>query len=110
MGQSIEGGEFYAGGVRRFQKDDKPVPRGIEFPAWGFEEKLHELKVNGAAEVVSQYRFGEAVKALLLQFEGDSDRLTEDECRRFIEQNPDFSSYHPALVRAVAEKFKSTEQ
>lgn len=90
MGQSIAGGEFYAGGAQRFQKEGQPAPKGVEFPARGFEEKLHELKVNGAAEVVSQYRFGEAVKALLLQLEGDLNRLTEEECRRFIEQNPDF--------------------
>lgn len=110
MGKTMEGGEFYSGGAARFQKEGRPEPRGIEFPAKGFEDKLYELRVNNAAEVVSQYRFGEAVKALLSRFKGDPKNLTEQVCLEFIEQHPDFKTYHPALVRAVAETFRSTEQ
>lgn len=110
MGKTLEGGEFYTGGVKRFEREGLPTPSGVQFPAKGFEDKLLELRANHAAEIVRKYRFGEAVKALVARYEGDLDQLTEEVCTKFIEGNPDFSSYHPALVRAVAETFKDTEQ
>ena len=95
-------GEFYGGGIRRFQKEEYPAPKGVELPRKGFEEKLEELRAGEAAEIARKYKIGKVIDGLLNDH--SIEEFTSDFCEEFVRRNSEFSGYHPALVRAVAEE------
>ncbi len=95
-------GELYTGGMRRFQREGYPTPKGVELPHKNFQEKLEELRAGDAAEIARKYHFGEVITQLLETH--DIEDLTPEVCEKFIYENQKFSGYHPALVRAVAEE------
>lgn len=97
-------GEFYTGGIQRFQREGYPTPNGVEFPSKDFQEKLEQLRAGDAAEIARKYKLGKAVEELLQQY--SATELTPVICERFLFENQEFSEYHPALVRAVAEEIE----
>lgn len=98
-------GEFYQGGMDRFQKEGYPTPRNVEFPSVTFEQKLEQLRAGGAAEIAEKYDFGRAIAELLKTHSLDELRDPAF-CEAFLFKYPKFSEYHPALVLAVAEEIK----
>lgn len=99
------GGEFYAGGVQRYQREGgSRQEKTVQFPAKTFGQKLEELRAGDAAEIARKYKFGQSVEALLSRHNQDTDALTEEVCVEFLKRNPEYTGYHPALVRAVAEE------
>lgn len=97
-------GEFYIGGMKRFQREGYPTPNGVEFPSKDFQDKLEQLRAGDAAEIARKYQFGKVIEEFLKTH--SIEELTPVVCERFLFENPAFSEYHPALVRAVAEEIE----
>ncbi len=95
-------GELYAGGMRRFQREGYPAPKGVELPRKDFEQKLEELRAGEAAEIARKYKIGKVVEDLLN--EHSIDEFTPELCEEFVRTHQEFAGYHPALIRAVAEE------
>ena len=99
-------GEFYQGGMERFQREGYPSPRNVEFPGITFEKKLEQLRVSGDAEkIVEKYEFAKIVEKLL-QTHPLGELHDAAFCEAFLFKYPEFSEYHPALVLAVAEEIE----
>ena len=65
--------------------------------------------MNGAAEEIARkYKLGRDIAELLKTHE--IDLLTPEFCKDFVENNPDYNGYHPALVRAVAEAIVADQE
>lgn len=98
-------GEFYSGGAERHYREGGSLQENsVQFPAKSFEKKLEELRAGDAAEIARKYKFGRVVEELLKTHSIKD--LTPTVCEEFLFSNPEFSEYHPALVRAVAEEIE----
>ncbi len=100
-------GKFYAGGVQRFSREGSSLQeRSIKFDQSPFLLKLEQLRAGNAKEIAEKYEIGRLVDDLLSDHDRDPGLLTEDICTDFLNRNPGFEGYHPALVRAVAEEIE----
>ena len=104
-------GKFYAGGPKRFFREGSSVQeQAVEFNQSPFNLKLEQLRAGNAKEIAEKYEIGKLVDDLLSEHNRDPELLTEDVCVDFLNKNPRFSAYHPALVRAVAEEIEVTRR
>lgn len=103
-------GEFYAGGVQRFQREGgSRQEKTVKFPDKDFDRKHQELIANGSAEEIARkYKLGRDLAELLRN--RTIEEFTPEFCEEFVRNNPDFNGYHPALILAVAEAIVADQE